>query len=157
MSLGWGKVTVEDWKAAKEAGPGGDVVDPGDYEVTPVTFHEFDPAKSPKGIGAYSMVCQITDNNDPKWVGKKVQAKFQYHPNPSVDNLKQMNAISLQNLVKFVEAANVNPVATPDGMLDAVGTLKQMPALGVRMILSVAHRMEGTKLYQDVGNYRPLS
>ena len=132
-------------------------MDPGDYEVTPVQFTEIDPGKSKKGIGAYMVLCQVTENNDPKWAGKKVQARFQYHPNPPTDGLKQMNAISLQAAVKFIEAANVQPMLGPDGMIDTVGTLRMTPQLGVRLMVTVTHRVQDGKSYQDVDGYRPLS
>lgn len=154
MSMGWGKVTQDEWKAAKDAGFGSDEVPEGDYVIQIGGYRHIDPSKNKKGIGTHFVTGLTTDANEPEYQGKKLELKFMYHPAPKEDGLKQMNAISLQNAIALIEASNVDPVTDATGHLDIEGTIKMLPTLSPTIIVTVSKDKQG---YINVGKPRPVA
>ena len=143
MGMGWGKVTAEEWKVAKDSGFGSDDVPDGDYVVELLAYRSIDPGKNANGIGTHFLVSTVTadPNNPPEVAGKNLEQKFGYHPNPAsvggkkAEGYAQMNAISLQNAVKTIEATAVEPLTDSTGLLDIEGTLKGLPGFKPQILL----------------------
>lgn len=155
MSLGWGKVTAEEWAAAKAATLGSDDVPNGDYMVEATSLRHIEPKDEKHG--AYIVSClTTTDGNPASLAGKKLELRFQYNPNPKTDGIKTMNAISLQNAIQLIEAARVEPQSDPTGALDIPGTLGMICTMKAKVIVEVTRRKDGDKTYVDVVRPRPL-
>jgi hypothetical protein len=154
MSMGWGKVTQDEWKAAKEQGFGSDDVPDGDYAIQIGGFRQIDPSKNKRGIGTIFVTGLTTELNESEYQNKKLELKFMYHPAPKEDGLKQMNAISLQNAISLIEACNVDPLTDATGHLDVEGTLKLLPTLSPVVMVTVNKDKQG---YVNVSKPRPVS
>jgi hypothetical protein len=155
MSLGFGRVAPQDWDALKSGGFGGDKVDPGDYIVVVGETRHMEPTEKSKGQGVFFTKFKITEENA-AFVGKTVERGFRYHPNPPNEKLTQMNGISEQEMAKLVAACNCEPMIGPDGMIDLVGSVRQLGQLGLKCKLSVSHNVTDGKTYQEISGFSPL-
>lgn len=156
--MGWGKVTPEQWKEAKDATLGSDDVPEGNYVVEIGGYKHFEAAKSAKGLGTHILSTLVAaEGNDPATVGKKLELRFMYHPDPKDDKYRQMNQISLQKAVKLIEACGVEPMTDASGYLDVEGTFKTLKEFKPRVLVTVTKRLDGVKTYQDVENPQAIT
>lgn len=157
MALGWGKVTPQEWAAAKSAGFGSDDVPAGEYVVKITEYRHIDPAKNSKGIGTHIVVGHTTvEGNAPEWSGKKLEMTFSYHPTSTAANYIQMGQIAMQNAIKLIEACNVEATTDSNGYLDVAATLKMLPTMEPVVVVSVSKEVKDGKPRQDVGNPRQV-
>lgn len=161
MSLGFGQIPPQEWEKVK-SGSSADIVDAGDYFLKVVDVRHIDPSKSQKGLGAYIVVLEVTEENGEQFLGKKVEARIGYHPDPSTagdkaDGYTRMNEISETKLAQLIDAANTEPMMNDSGMIDSVKTLLKMPSMGPKILGAVMHETYQGKLQQDVGGFRPVS
>lgn len=161
MSLGFGQVAPQEWEKVK-TGSSADIVDAGDYFLKLVEVRHIDPSKSQKGIGCYILAFEVTEENAEQFRGKQVESRISYHPDPSTagekaDGYGKMNEMSETKLAQVIDASNVEPLMTDGGMIDMVGTLEKLPAMGPKLLGAVAHETYQGKQTQDIGGFRPVS
>lgn len=155
--IGWGKMTPDDWKKAKENKLGSDDVPGGDYVVQLKGFRHFEPAKSKKGIGAYIVTSFTTaEGNAPEWVGKKLEFSFNYHPNPTENKYEQMNAINATEAVQLIEACRMDPMTDGEGMFDIPATLRALVTVEPTIVVTVTKKVEDGVARQNLVNPRPV-
>ncbi len=155
MSFGFGTVTIEDY-AKHKAGMAGAIVPPSDYLGRCIAVRHQEPGD--KGTGAYWVEFLLTDANaDTECHSKVVVNRFGYHPDPQTPGHKKMNDITLDGLAQLIEAAGVEPHATPDGAVDMIATLKSLPQLEPTVKFTVSHRTYEGQTYQDLTKFTPAS
>lgn len=157
MALGFGLVAPQDWDDVLKGGRGGDEVDPGQYLGKFNAFRHVEASEKMKGRGVFFGGFELVEGNDPKWVGKKVECSFNYHPNPPAANMEAMNSITLQRMAELATACQVEMVVdSGTGMFNLPATLTAAAVAGPVVKFTVSHRVENGKKYQDVGGFQAL-
>lgn len=152
MSLGWARVPLEQWEKLRE-GQQGAIVQPGTYLVEAQSIRHLQPQGDKFGV--YFLGLKITEENNPEWAGKRIDMKFQYHPNPVSENYETMNRISQQLAQRTFDAAGVELIS--DGQnVDIPATFNSLVQAKARFLVDVSHREVDGKTYQDAGNPKQL-
>jgi hypothetical protein len=155
MSMFSPNVTKADINALR-SGPGGDKVPPGDYEVTPDgALRHIEPNEGWGGRGAYAAKFLITAANEGDEAGKKIETLFSYHPDPESSSkpagYAKMNEITLQNMLRLLDATGLDPSEEADGSINLVEQLGVAFSQSPTLYVTVSHNDRG---YQEVGNFR---
>lgn len=148
MSFGFGTVTPEDYEKHK-AGMSGARVAPSEYLGRVQNVRHQEPSGD-NGQGAYWVDFLLTDGNANAEVHSKlVNKRFGYHPSPPTKKIEKMNEISLDSIAQLIEAAGVEPQATPDGAVDMITTLFSLAQLEPTVKFTVVHDGQ----YQDLTKF----
>ena len=160
MSLGFGKIPVDQWEKVK-AGVREDTVDAGDYFGKMTGFKNFPAERSKKGIGNVNIEFTLTNRNPDKSLhGKKVVYRGFYHPdydNASTGH-QQMTDITATTLAQLVDdACNATPELNEEGVFDQILTLEKVVKSQPEVLFEVTHESRDGREMQSVGRFRPIT
>jgi hypothetical protein len=158
MSMGFGKVPVEDWEKVK-TGSSVDLVEPGDYFGVVSAVRHIEPTPT-RPLGAFIVQFTLSEENAEAVRDKKIECRISYHPDPSqakaekVEGYIKMNDMSNTVAASLIDATNVEP-AVENGIIDVVASLNKLAALSPKVLCCVSHELYEGKTQQRVGGFRP--
>lgn len=159
MSLGWGKVSPNEWKKLASGGRQ-DYVPAADYFGTPIELVHFEPSERSE-LGRFIIRWNTTDENEEQYRGLTLETSVSYHPNPesggNPEGHAKMNEISLGLMASIVDVLGGELVTEADGAVDVVESLRGVVGSGLVALGTVSHREYQGKSYQDYQNFRPAS